>query len=121
MWAQYLGGVEGAIMLAKNSWLGMFPLIMSDTVLMVAVRMSTGTPEAMSSAVSVCSSPHWFMTRWQDVTACAGFCGATSDLTSCGEIERLHKHQLIKFLLTTYRYSTRTTRSETSEGHGKWR
>ena len=39
-----LGGLDGAMTDAKKSWLVWLPRITSDTVWMVSVRMSCGTP-----------------------------------------------------------------------------
>jgi len=79
----YLGGIDGAITLAKYSWFAWLPRITSATVLMVSVRMSTGTPLAMRMLHRVSNNPQAFIVLCDDCVTWAGFPGVTNVRTTC--------------------------------------
>ena len=79
----YLGGSDGAITLAKYSWFPWLPRITSATVLMVSVRMSTGTPLAIRMLHRVSSNPQAFIVFCDDCVTWAGFPGVTNVRTTC--------------------------------------
>ena len=63
----YLGGFDGAMTEAKSSWLLWLPRMISDTVLIVSVRTSAGTPLAISISHNFPNKPGHGIYKHEDV------------------------------------------------------